>query len=74
MEEHILDIYVMQLLNEAAIDVSVVVNSDHFISFITYELDQQTRVFVPDEHFQPTVMERTRFLGPFISYDENKVL
>jgi hypothetical protein len=31
-------------------------------------------MFVPDKHFQPTVMQHRSLLGKFVSYEENQVL
>jgi hypothetical protein len=45
-----------------------------FMFFITSELAQKPRLFVPGKPLQPSVMEHSSVLGPFISYKENEVL
>ncbi len=48
--------------------------SQHFIFLVTCEWAQYARVFVPAKPFQLSVMYKTFFLGPFVSYDEYEVL
>jgi hypothetical protein len=48
--------------------------SQHFIFFATFKWAEEARVFVTGKPFQPDVMKHSSFLGPLISYEENKVL
>ncbi len=48
--------------------------SQHFIFFVTYGWAQQARVFVPDEHFQLSVLQHSSLAFPSISYEENESL
>ncbi len=49
-------------------------HSQHFIYFITYQWAQKSRVLVPCKLFQPSVMQHSNLLGPFLSYEENELL
>jgi hypothetical protein len=41
--------------------------------YLTQELTQEARVRVPGKTFLPRVIKYSSFLGPFLSYEEEKV-
>ena len=45
-----------------------------FIVFVTYERVKKARVFGPGKTFQPSVLQHSNSLGPWVCYEDKEVL